>query len=155
VGALTERFGSRAVSATGASVALLGTLPFALFGAHGLSIAMVCVFLFVRGVGMSSIGIPSVTAAYSGLPKSTIPIATTSINIAQRFGGPVVTMLLAIFLQYRMKAHVGDTPRAFVATFWVLCAVHIGGIVAALRLPGPRADLEPDPSPGPVHALED
>ncbi len=73
VGALTERFGSRAVSATGASVALLGTLPFALFGAHGLSIAMVCVFLFVRGVGMSSIGIPSVTAAYSGLPNQRSP----------------------------------------------------------------------------------
>jgi hypothetical protein len=34
-----------------------------------------------------------------------------------------------------MKVHVGDTPKAFVATFWIFCAIHIGGIAAAFRLP--------------------
>lgn len=139
-GALTERFGSRAVSASGALLAIVGTLPLALLGASGMSVAAFCVTLFIRGLGLSSVGLPSIAAAYSGIPKSIIPVATTSINIVQRLGGPVATTILAIFLSFNMKSHPGDKPGAFVATFWLLCGINFCGFLAALRLPGKRED---------------
>ena len=135
MGMLTERFGSRTVSATGACLALVGTLPFVLYGGHGLPLAVLCTALFVRGVGMSSVGIPSIAAAYSDIPGPIIPVATTTLNIAQRIGGPVATTLLAIFLQCSIKTHISDPPKAYIATFWVLIAIHAGCVLAALRLP--------------------
>ncbi len=135
MGTLTERFGSRRVSVTGALISLLGTLPFAFFGAPGLPLPVLCLALFVRGAGMGAINIPSIAAAYAGIPKSLIPVATTSINIAQRLGGPIATTLLALFLHHKMTTHPGAVPKAFVATFWVLCAIHLAGAAAALRLP--------------------
>jgi EmrB/QacA subfamily drug resistance transporter len=135
MGTLTERFGSRRVSATGAAISLLGTLPFALFGAPGLPLPALCAALFVRGIGMGAINIPSIAAAYAGIPRSLIPVATTSINIAQRLGGPIATTLLAIFLHHRLTTHTNAAPKAFVATFWILCFIHLAGAASALRLP--------------------
>jgi EmrB/QacA subfamily drug resistance transporter len=141
MGTLTERFGPRVVSSTGAVVALLGTLPFALFGGPALSLSAMCVAMFVRGVGLGSISVPSIASAYATVPKSMIPVATTTLNILQRLGGPAATTVLAIFLHSR----VGAVPGAFVATFWLLCAIHALTVVAAMRLPSethgrPRRD---------------
>jgi EmrB/QacA subfamily drug resistance transporter len=131
MGALTERFGPRTVSSTGAALALAGTLPLALFAGAQLPMVALCVALFVRGAGMGSIGIPSIASAYASVPKPMIPVATTTLNILQRLGGPAATTLLAIFLHSR----IGAAPAAFVATFWVLCAIHTATVFAALRLP--------------------
>ncbi|HWZ61171.1 MAG TPA: DHA2 family efflux MFS transporter permease subunit [Gemmatimonadaceae bacterium] len=131
MGALTERFGPRVVSSTGAAVALLGTLPLVLFGGSSLPMSALCVALFVRGAGMGSISVPSITSAYASIPRPMIPVATTAINIVQRLGGPVATTGLAIFLHSRMTG----TSQAFVATFWLLCAINILTVLAALRLP--------------------
>ena len=135
MGALTERFGSRAVSASGAMLALLGTLPFALGSGSGLPMSILGAALFVRGMGMGSVNIPSVAVAYSAIPRALIPTATTSLNIAQRLGGPVATTGLAIFLHHSMQAHAADISEAFAATFWLLCAIHFAAVLAALRLP--------------------
>jgi MFS family permease len=131
MGALTDRFGPRAVSSTGAALALLGTLPLVLFGGSSLPMSALCVALFVRGAGMGSISIPSITSAYASVPRPMIPVATTAINIVQRLGGPVATTGLAIFLHSRMTG----SSQAFVATFWLLCAINILTVLAALRLP--------------------
>jgi MFS family permease len=143
MGTLTERFGVRCVSASGAFLALLGTLPFVLFPCSDLAGWVIGLALFVRVAGMGAIGIPSIAAAYSSIAKETIPAATTAVNIVQRLGGPVATTTLATFLHERtaMIPHnssvvqsIGNA-RAFAATFWVLCAFHAATVVAALRLP--------------------
>jgi EmrB/QacA subfamily drug resistance transporter len=143
MGALTERFGSRRVSATGALISLLGTLPFAFLPSTALSTWGICAALFVRGLGMGSISIPSIAAAYSSIAREAIPMATTALNIVQRLGGPAATTALAIFLHARshsishgsglLLAH--DNARAFTDTLWLLCAFHAATAVAALRLP--------------------
>lgn len=143
MGALTARFGSRRVSAAGALIALLGTLPFAMLSFPGLPQWAVCVALFVRGAGQGAISIPSIVAAYSSFAKQTIPAATTAINIVQRLGGPVATTVLATFLHARtartlhsaVAAQPGWNAGAYSATFWLLCAFHAATVVAALRLP--------------------
>lgn len=108
-----------------------------------------CIALFARGIGLGSISIPSVAAAYASIPRPMIPIATTTINIVQRLGGPVATTLLAIYLHAGMQSHPHDISRAFSATFWLLCMVHLLSLFATLRLPArpePHEDTHPTPS---------
>ncbi len=142
MGMMTERFGSRRVSSTGALISLAGTLPFALFGVAGMPVSAICFLLFVRGLGMGSIGIPSIAAAYTSIPKSMIPVATTALNILQRLGGPIATTLLAISLHVHWQAGSTKAFPAFAATFWLLCAIHALAVFSALHLPTNRANGE-------------
>src|ERR1700688_4127334 len=81
IGALTQRFGIRKVSAGGAFLALAGTLPLVWLAGHGLIVAVLACTLFVRGVGLSAVGIPSISAAYTSVKRRDLPMATTSLNI--------------------------------------------------------------------------
>jgi EmrB/QacA subfamily drug resistance transporter len=135
MGRLTDRFGPKRVSGTGAAIALLGTLPFAFAGAHGMSDTMLCLVLWFRGLGMGCINIPSISSAYASVPKEKLPIATTAINIVQRLGGPVATTVLAIWLHATLAVHQTDVLAAFTSTFWLFCVIHALGVPAALCLP--------------------
>src|SRR5271156_6220368 len=104
MGALTQRFGIRKLSAGGAFLALAGTLPLVWLASHGLIVAVLACALFLRGVGMSGVGIPSVSAAYASVKRRALPMATTSLNIVQRLGGPTMTTLCATFLGWRLSA---------------------------------------------------
>jgi EmrB/QacA subfamily drug resistance transporter len=133
IGVLTERLGARIVAGTGAFIALCGTLPFALLGNDGLPMTAILAALFVRGVGLSSINIPSMTTAYGSVPREVLPVATTAMNIVQRLGGPVGTALLAVFLHARLV--VKPTGIAFSETFGLLCGLHAFSLVSSLQLP--------------------
>jgi EmrB/QacA subfamily drug resistance transporter len=143
MGMMTERFGSRRVSTTGALIALLASVALAAIPPASLVTWMICLILFVRAIGMGSISIPSITAAYSSLPRSAVPVATTALNIVQRIGGPVSTTIIAICLHRfathhaaagRLASSVSD-PAAFTATLWLLCGWNALTLLAALRLP--------------------
>ena len=137
LGALTRRFGLRNVSAGGALLALLGTLPFLYLAGHGLVLALLTIALFCRGVGLGAVGIPSLTAAYVSIRKQDLPMATTSLNIVQRLGGPTLTTLCATFLAWRLNVAngSGNLSGAFVGAFSLLCALHALLFLSALRLP--------------------
>ena len=137
IGALTQRFGIRKVSAGGAFLALAGTLPFIWLAGHGLSVAVLACALFLRGVGLSAVGIPSVSAAYASVKKRDLPMATTSLNIVQRLGGPTMTTLCAAFLGWNLRSghsHL-SLSSPFVAAFILLCLLHALLFAASLRLP--------------------
>jgi hypothetical protein len=93
--------------------------------------------LFIRGVGLSGIGVPSISAAYASVQRADLPMATTALNVVQRLGGPTLTTLCATFLAWRLRAanDSGGLPGAFTAAFVLLCALHAVLFVAALRLP--------------------
>jgi EmrB/QacA subfamily drug resistance transporter len=137
MGALTQRFGIRKVSAGGALLAFAGTLPFLYLASHGLVLAVLACALFVRGVGLSAVGIPSISAAYTSVRKQDLPMATTSLNIVQRLGGPTLTTLCATFLGWRLGvAHSSvNLSSAFTAALLLLCGLHALLFAAALRLP--------------------
>ncbi|MGD0446777.1 MAG: DHA2 family efflux MFS transporter permease subunit [Edaphobacter sp.] len=137
IGALTQRFGIRKVSAGGAFLALVGTLPLIWLASHGLSVAVIACALFVRGAGLSWVGIPSVSAAYASVKKRDLPMATTSLNIVMRLGGPTMTTLCATFLGWRLElAHSPVTlSSAFAAAFVLLCVFHALLFAICLRLP--------------------
>jgi MFS family permease len=137
VGRLTQHFGIRGTSAGGASVAFLGTLPFLYLSSHHLNLAILAGTLFIRGVGMSAVGIPSISAAYASVRKEQLPMATTSLNIVQRLGGPILTTLCATFLGWRLAAvdSPAGVPSAITISFALLCSLHALLILAAARLP--------------------
>jgi EmrB/QacA subfamily drug resistance transporter len=137
IGALTQRFGIRKVSAGGSFLALAGTLPFIWLANHGLSVAVLTCALFLRGVGLSAVGIPSVSAAYASVKKRDLPMATTSLNIVQRLGGPTMSTLCTTFLGWSLgsgHSHL-SVSSPFVAAFILLCLLHALLFAASLRLP--------------------
>ena len=69
IGALTQRFGIRKVSAGGAFLAFAATLPFIYLASHGLVLTVLAGALFLRGMGLSAVGIPSISAAYASVRK--------------------------------------------------------------------------------------
>jgi hypothetical protein len=104
---------------------------------HGLIVAVLVTSLFVRGVGASAIGIPSMTSGYASVARQDLPMATTAMNIVQRLGGPTLTTICATFLAWRLAAtpDTGATSGAFTAAFGLLCALHALLLLATLRLP--------------------
>jgi EmrB/QacA subfamily drug resistance transporter len=137
LGRLTKRFGIRRTSAGGASLALLGTMPFLYLSGHHLNMTILAGALFLRGMGMSAVGIPSISAAYAAVRKEELPMATTSLNIVQRLGGPTLTTFCATLLGWRLAvAHSqSGVASAFTISFVLLFCLHALLISAALRLP--------------------
>jgi MFS family permease len=137
VGKSVKRFGNRTVSAGGAALALAGTLPFIYMASDGLVIVLLVCALFIRGVGMSAVGVPSVSAAYSSVKREDLPMATTTLNIVMRIGGPTLTTICATFLGWKLgsaPSHDGMLS-AFTAAFILLCTFHGLLFTAAKRLP--------------------
>ena len=64
-------------------------------------------------------------------------MATTSLNIVQRLGGPTLTRLCATFLGWRlgMAQPSASLSSAFTAAFGLLCVLHALLFAASLRLP--------------------
>jgi MFS family permease len=137
MGTLTDRFGIRWVSAGGALMVLIATLPFLYLAESGLDLFVLMPALLLRGMGQSAVGLPSITAAYASVERRALPMATTSLNIVQRLGGPTLTTLCATILEWRLNSQVGR-PVALNAYGWaflLLCALHALTFFAACRLP--------------------
>ena len=63
-------------------------------------------------------------------------MATTSLNIVQRLGGPTLTTVCATFLGWRLAVvHSEGMSSAFTMSFVLLCIFHSVLILAARRLP--------------------
>jgi EmrB/QacA subfamily drug resistance transporter len=137
LGRLTQRFGIRGTSAGGAFIAFLGTLAFLYLSGHNVNLHILVVAMFVRGMGLSMVGVPSVSVAYMSVRKEELPMASTSMNIVQRLGGSTMTTLCATFLGWRLAVvplHA-SMASAFTSSFALLCGLHALLVVAAARLP--------------------
>jgi len=134
MGTLTDRFGIRRVAAGGALLAILATMLLLLLATRGFHLFVLIPALFLRGMGMSGVGLPSLTAAYASVRRPQLPMATTSLNIVQRLGGPTMTTLCASLLAWRLGSPVA-VPTAYAWAFLFLCALHAATFLATLRLP--------------------
>jgi EmrB/QacA subfamily drug resistance transporter len=137
MGALTERFGNRPVSAGGALLAFLATAPLAVLAIHGLDLIVFLPALFLRGMGMGAVGLPSMAAAYASVSRHDLPMATTSLNIVQRLGGPTMTTLCASVLAWKLGSPVAgaSVSTAYALAFALLGGLHALTFLAATRLP--------------------
>jgi hypothetical protein len=64
-------------------------------------------------------------------------MATTTLNVVQRLGGPTLTTLCATFLAWRLSVSPNhdSLQGAFTAAFALLCALHALALASALQLP--------------------
>jgi EmrB/QacA subfamily drug resistance transporter len=96
-GKLTDSLGPRPVVFAGMLIAAAATIPFALAGAH-TSYVLLCLVLVVRGAGLSSANIAVMAGAFIGVPKASVPDASTATRILQQVGGSFGTAVLAMIL---------------------------------------------------------
>jgi hypothetical protein len=109
----------------------------------------------VVGLGIGSLIVPSMAAAFQTLAREETPRATSALNAIQRISGAIGTALLAIVLQRAIAANihgfqggiqgVGALARqphatplladAFGTAFWVAVGLIAAGLVPALLLP--------------------
>jgi len=135
VGSFTKRFGIRKVSAGGAFFTALATVPFIYMGRHGLFTLPLLGILFVRGLGQGAIGIPSMSAAYSAVPWKDLAMATTTLNILQRLGGPIMTTAVAIVIDWKASSGTRFFQFPSSAAFVFLTVLQVLLLLSALRLP--------------------
>lgn len=136
MGFLTGRFGVRMVAAGGALLALGATLALAWLASHGLELAVLIPALFIRGMGQGAVGLPAISAAYASIERHNLPMATTTLNILQRLGGPTLTTLCAVFLGRMLETQaVHVALNAWVLAFLLLAALHALTLLAAIALP--------------------
>ena len=150
LGWLTNRFGIRNVATSGSLVSLLTAIALAFLARHNVVGPVFAASLLLRGIGQGAIGVPSISAAYNGVPKSELPMATTTLNIVQRLGGPTMTTFLATFLAWRMR--FGQSPEAisnsFVQSFVLVSILHALLLISTMYLPKvlPQAVVESAPA---------
>jgi MFS family permease len=135
VGEFAHRFGIRKVSAGGALLTAFATAPFIYMGRSGLFMYPLLATLFVRGIGQGAIGIPSLSAAYSAVPKKDLTMATTTLNILQRLGGPIMTTAATILIDWKGANGARFFYFPLSAAFIFLTALQSLLVLSAFRLP--------------------
>jgi len=136
MGAVTDRFGCRAVATGGVLMNILGTLPFVWMIHHGFSAPWLAITLMARGVGQGATGIPTISAAYASVPQDKLGLATTAMNIVQRLGGPLATTGLALLVATTTTSGSGVSgPEGFLIPFVALILLQTLVAVFAIRLP--------------------
>ncbi len=136
LGFLSHRFGERRVAVSGAALSLLSTLVLVWQAMHGLNKVFLMTVLFFRGMGLGAVGLPVISLAYASIPEKSLPMATTTLNIVQRIGGPTLTTLCALFLSWALQNHVSHFElSAWSEAFLMLFALHAVTVFATLRLP--------------------
>ena len=136
LGWLTSRFGARAVATGGALLALVATLALAWLASRGLELIVFVPALFLRGMGQGAVGLPAISLAYASVERRDLPMATTTLNIVQRLGGPTLTTLCAVFLAWRLDARIGPFGLdAWALALLFLAVLHALALLAAWRLP--------------------
>ncbi len=156
-GRLTDRRGARNVAVVGGILTVAGTVPLVAVSA-GSSFTLIAAVLVVRGFGASLGGLPPVAAAYRTLRREDVPVATTTLNVAQRIGSPVGTAVLAVVLAAQGTP---SSPHTFGHTFAVAVAASALLTLTSLLLPGRQRNNstptppEPTTRPEPVGGSRD
>jgi EmrB/QacA subfamily drug resistance transporter len=138
-GKLTDKLGPRPVSLAGIVLTIIGTVPFALAGAHA-NIAILAAALFVRGAGLGAATISLMAGAFQGLDRPAVPHASSLTRIMQQVGGAFGAAVLVVILSSQAGAHAAAgtsaLAAAFQATFWSTTGFAVLAILPALLLPG-------------------
>jgi EmrB/QacA subfamily drug resistance transporter len=128
-GKLADSLGPRPVVVVGMLVAAVATVPFALAGPH-TSYLWLCLVLVVRGAALSSANIALMAGAFAGMPKASVPSASTGTRIMQQVGGSFGTAVLAMIL----------VSQSYHAAFWWSVGFTALALLPVVLLPGRSRD---------------
>jgi EmrB/QacA subfamily drug resistance transporter len=130
-GRLTDRYGGGPLALIGVIVTTLGTIPFALIGAH-TSIAWLSVAMIIRGFGIGLAFMPAMSAAFASLKRSELSDATPQMNVLQRVGGSIGIAVLAVVLQ---RSLIGAHTSAAMASAYGTAFAAAAALTALAIIP--------------------
>jgi EmrB/QacA subfamily drug resistance transporter len=134
-GRLTDRLGGGPLALFGVVVTSAATIPFGFIGAT-TSIVLLCVAMFVRGIGIGFAFMPAMSAAFASLDRSELSDATPQLNMLQRIGGSIGTALLAVVLGRALSSAHGldEQAAAYGTAFWWALALTAAAIIPCIVL---------------------
>ncbi|MEE4025491.1 MDR family MFS transporter [Gordonia sp. PKS22-38] len=106
-GRLTDRIGAGWVVPVGVVLALVGTIPFTQVEADS-SYVWLSVALFVRGMGLGAVMMPTIAAAYTHLPEASVSRAAPTLSAIQQVGASLGSALLVTALTQRFTHNLTD-----------------------------------------------
>jgi EmrB/QacA subfamily drug resistance transporter len=161
-GILSDRTGSGRIVPFGLLVVIASVLWLTQIGAH-TSYTLLCVDLFVFGVGMGFGMMPVFSGALQSLTGAAVARANTALNILQQAGASVGTAVLSVVLAHEItvelggghgsigsaarlsvaaRAHVaGPMAAAWGKTFWWALGMLLLALLASLLLPNSKPEL--------------
>ncbi|MEV4670845.1 MDR family MFS transporter [Actinomadura sp. NPDC049382] len=104
-GRLTDRIGAGYVVPVGIVLALLGTFPFTQVGVH-TSYTWLSAALFVRGMGLGAVMMPTIAASYTKLSKEAVSRAAPTLSAMQQVGASLGSALLVTALTQRFTGQL-------------------------------------------------
>ncbi|HEY0246830.1 MAG TPA: MDR family MFS transporter [Gryllotalpicola sp.] len=131
VGKLVERLGARAVTIGSFLLTAIATVPFAFAGPHA-NLWWLSLVLFVRGLGIGAVLIPSMSVAYQDVQPAGIPHATMNTRITQQVGASFGTAIVAVALQTFLDH---GATGAFHGAFWWAIGIAVVALIPAVALP--------------------
>lgn len=159
-GRITDRLGAGRVIPAGLVLVLAGTAAFTQVGAQ-TPYAWLSLALFVRGLGVGAVMMPTFAAAYATLTRAVVPRAATTLSAIMQVGGSFGSAILVLVLTRRIAnelagrglaahgsgtgqlTHLNAQARARVApllagsfgyTFWVAFALTVVTFLPAVFL---------------------
>lgn len=137
-GSLADKLGPRPAMLAGLGVLAVGTLVYTQLPSDPPMWLLIAA-LAVRGAGVGLCVGPLMAAVFQGgLPKASIPRASTAINILQRVGGSLGTALFAVVLTSQAGGHENASPADFSHTFWWVTGLILLALALTLTLPRGR-----------------
>lgn len=131
-GRLSDRIDGRLLVWAGAAIALTGFLILLTTGAQtdlwvfaGLSLTI--------GVGLGSIGSPTVSTLYRVLPTALVPSGSTILFVVNQLGGALGVAILVLLI-----GRAGWTPAVGTTPFWLPVAAMLGIALITARLQSRR-----------------
>lgn len=101
-GRIVDRGAAGKVVLCGIPLVALGYITYTQLSAD-TSYVLLMASLFVGGLGVGAVMMPSMAAAYQTLSHAAVPRATTTLNIITRVGGSIGTALFAVVLQHQIN----------------------------------------------------
>lgn len=159
-GRITDRLGAGRVIPAGLVLVLAGTAAFTQVGTQ-TPYAWLSLALFVRGLGVGAVMMPTFAAAYATLTRAVVPRAATTLSAIMQVGGSFGSAVLVLVLTRRITGelaarglaahragigqltHLAPRARALVAplladsfgyTFWVASALTVVAFLPAVFL---------------------
>ncbi|MBN1095786.1 MFS transporter [Blastococcus sp. TML/C7B] len=135
---LVERFGAKAVCATGFAMITTSFLGFQLLGVDS-SVWVLLAILSVQGVGMGAVMAPATESIMSVVPREKAGAGAAVNNSVRQVGGALGVAILGSLLAASYAAHLGDATdvlpaglrdqadESIVSTLSVIGAVQAGG----------------------------